>query len=119
MTRETTLMMAAYGLSTLVGIVVQIALLVVTLTVVRRNRPNAVAPLAASFGIGLAGTAGAVVVYPLLSLASVNMGSGFDRFALLQAATTVAFSLLHAVAGVLLVVGLVRLATPEPVRAAT
>jgi hypothetical protein len=117
MTRETTLMSAAYGLSTLVGVVIQIVLLVVTLTVIRRNRPSAVAPLAASFAVGLLSTAGAVVVYPLVSYASVNMSGGFDRFALFQAATTVGFTLLHAIAGVLLVLGLVRLATPDPIRA--
>jgi hypothetical protein len=112
MEHGTTILSAAYGLSTLVSIAIQIALLVVTLTTVRKNKPRAVAPLAASFGIGIASTAASIVVYPLMSLLLRDSG-GMDRYLVVQSATTVGFSLIHVVSGVLLVLGLVKLATPD------
>jgi hypothetical protein len=106
---STALVSAAYGLSTLIGLIVQIALLVVVLTTVRRNKPRAVPPLAASFGIGIASTAASIVVYPLLSM--MTDSGGIERMLLVQSAVTVGFSLVHMVSGVLLVLGIVRLAT--------
>ena len=110
MDRGTTWTMAAAGLSTLVGLVIQIALLVVSLTVVRRHKPNAVAPLAASFSIGIASTMVSVVAYPLLS--TVMTSAGIDKYMLMQSALTVGFTLVHMVSGVLLILGLVKVATP-------
>jgi len=112
MEHDTTWMMLASGLSTLTGLAVQIALLVVTLTVVRRNKPRAVPTLAASFGIGIASTLLSVVAYPLLALVA-NRSGGMDSYMLMQSAVTVGFALVHVVSGVLLVLGLVSVATPE------
>jgi hypothetical protein len=112
MERGTTWMALAGGVSTLVGLAVQVALLVVTLTVVRRNKPRAVPMLAASFGIGIASTLLSVVAYPVLAAVTSRSG-GMDSYMLGQSAVTVGFALVHAVSGVLLVLGLVSLATPE------
>ena len=71
------------GVSTLVGLAIQIALLVVTLTVVRRDKPGAVAPLAASFGIGIASTVLGVVVYPLLGVVTLPVG-GIETYVSVQ-----------------------------------
>jgi hypothetical protein len=113
MEHGTTWMVLAGGVSTIVGLAVQVALLVATLTVVRRNKPRAVPPLAASFGIGIASTVLSVVAYPLIGVVTSRSG-GMDSYMLVQSAMTVGFSLVHAVTGVLLVLGLVSLATPEP-----
>ena len=104
-------MMLASGLSTLVGLAIQIALLVVTLTVVRRHKPQAVTPLATSFGLGIATTVASAVAYPLLA-AVMSRSGGFDNYMLMQSALSVGFALVHMVSGVLLVLGLVKLATP-------
>jgi hypothetical protein len=115
MEHGTTWVMVASGVSTVAGLAVQIALLAVTLTVVRRNKPRAVTPLATSFGIGIASTALSVVVYPLVGVVASRSG-GIDSYMLVQSAVTVGFTLVHVVSGVLLVLGLVNLATPEPGR---
>jgi hypothetical protein len=115
MERGTTWMMLASGVSTLAGLALQIALLVVTLTVVRRNKPGAVAPLAASFAIGIASTVLGVLVYPLIGVVTSRSG-GMESYMLVQSATTVGFALVHVVSGVLLVLGLLKLAAPETVR---
>jgi ABC-type Fe3+ transport system permease subunit len=73
--------------------------------VVRRNKPRAVPPLAASFGIGIASTVLSVVAYPLIGVVTSRSG-GMDSYMLVQSAVTVGFSLVHAVSGVLLVLGL-------------
>jgi hypothetical protein len=111
MTRDTTWLMAASSVSTLLAVAVQIALLVVSFTVVRRHKPRAVPLLASSFAIGLASTVLSVVAYPL---AAALMAGGMERFMLAQSALTVGFALVHMVAGVMLVLGLVKLATPDP-----
>jgi hypothetical protein len=106
---ETVYTFAALGLSTLVRLAIEIALLVATLTVVRRNKPSAVVSLATSFALGIVSTVASLTVYPLLSLMA-GLDSGVHRFVVLNSATTVALSLLHAVSGVLLVIGIVKLA---------
>jgi hypothetical protein len=112
MEHGTTWIMLASGLSTIAGVALEIALLVVTLTVVRRNKPRAVAPLAASFGIGLASTVLSVLVYPLIGVVASRSG-GMESYMLVQSAVTVGFTLVRVVGGVLLVLGLVNLAAPD------
>ena len=103
--------MVAGGISTVVGLALQIALLVVSLTVVRRNKPAAVTPLVASFVIGIVSTVVSVVAYPLLATLMTSSG-GIDKYMLMQSALTVGFTLVHMVSGVLLILGVVKLATP-------
>jgi hypothetical protein len=110
-------MMAASGLSTLLGLAIQVALLVVSLTVVRRHKPHAVAPLASSFAVNLVATLLGVVAYPVAGMMADRSG-GVESFMVVQSALTVGFALVHMVAGVLLVLGLVKLATPDPAPAA-
>jgi hypothetical protein len=112
MERDTTFLMVAGSISTLLGLGVSIALLVVTLTVVRRHKPQAVVPLAASFGIGIVSTLSSVVVYPLLATVTHSSSDGIGSYMVMQSAVTVGFALVHMVAGVLLVLGLVKVATP-------
>jgi hypothetical protein len=103
--------MLASGVSTVVSLAVQIALLVVSLTVVRRHKPQAVALLASSFGIGIASTLVSVVAYPLLATLMTSTSGGIDKYMMMQSAVGVGFALVHMVSGVLLILGLVKLAT--------
>jgi hypothetical protein len=111
MDHGTTWSMLAAGVSTVVSLAIQIALLVVSLTVVRRHKPQAVTPLAASFGLGLVSSLASAVAYPLL--AALMTSGGIDKYMLMQSAVSVGFTLVHVVTGVLLILGLVKLATPE------
>jgi hypothetical protein len=88
-------------------------LLVVSLTIVRRHKPLAVAPLASSFAVSLVSTLLGVLAYPVAGIMAAHSG-GVERLLVVQSALTVGFALIHMVAGVLLVLGLVKLATPDP-----
>jgi hypothetical protein len=97
-------------LATVVGLALQVGLLVVALTVVRRHKPEAVPLLAGSFAVGIASTVLSAVAYPLA--AALVQPDGMRHYAMTQAALSVGFMLLHLVSGVLLILGLVKLATP-------
>ena len=101
------------GVGSLAVLAAEIALLVVVLTTVRRNRPQAMGTLLASAIISIAGTVFAPIAYPLAAAAIERSEGGFERISLLYAMIGVGFSLLHTLALVLLVVGVVRLASPE------
>jgi hypothetical protein len=100
----------ASGVGTLAVLAVEIALLVVVLTVVRRNRPRAVGLLLASTVISIAATVLTPVTYMLVPSAIMSAGGGVERVSLLFAVLGVGFALVRTLAGVLLVVGIVRLA---------
>jgi hypothetical protein len=103
----------AAGVGTLAVLAVEIALLVVVLTVVRRNRPRAVGLLLASAVISIAATVLQPVSYTLVPMAVERSGSDFEKLSLLFAVVGVGFALVRTLAGVLLVVGVARLAAPE------
>jgi hypothetical protein len=99
------------GLSSLFGTLVSLALegalLVLALTTVRRHRPEASLLLAASAGVTLFGSLTSFVAYPLLA----RFFSPED-YVKATAVAGLFFTLLRATSGVLLLAGLVRLATP-------
>jgi hypothetical protein len=101
----------ASALSTLVGLAMQVALLAVVLTTVRRHKPRAVPLLAASFGVSIASTILSAAAYPMAGL--VASRTGVQNYAVVQASLSVGFALVHIVSGVLLLLGLVKLATPD------
>jgi len=97
----------------LVGFGLQIALLVTVLTVVRRHRPAAVPALATSVLVNLVTTILGVIVSYVVTPLVIARGGGMESYSLYSAASTVGFTIVHLVAGVLLIAGLVKLATPE------
>jgi hypothetical protein len=101
------------GLSSLFGTLVSLALegalLVLALTTIRRHRPEASLFLAASAGVTLFVSLTASVAYPLLARLFST-----DDYVKATALAGLFFTLLRGAAGVLLLVGLVRLATPSP-----
>lgn len=105
--------MAGGVVSFLVGLGLQLALLVTVLTVVRRHRPTAVPALASSFGINLLSTILGVLSSYVLTPLVIARGGGTESYMRYSAASSVGFALVHGFAGVLLIVGLVKLATPD------
>jgi hypothetical protein len=101
-------MLLASGVSTFLSLAVQIALLVVSLTVVRRRNPAAATLLGAAFGIGV----GSTVLYPVVNAAIPALVGAQYRYMAMYSAITVGFALVHMVSGVLLALGLVKLSTP-------
>jgi hypothetical protein len=111
---QSTLSLSIAGVfSFLVSLGLQVALLVTVLTVVRRHRPAAVPTLAGSVTINLVSTVLSVIVSYVVTPLVIARGGGMESYALFSAASSVGFGLVHLMAGVLLVVGLVKLATPE------
>jgi hypothetical protein len=103
----TTWMLVASAVSTVLSLAVQIALLVVSLTVVRRRNPGAASFLGAAFAIGV----GSTVLYPVVNAAIPALVGAQYRYMTVYSAITVGFALVHMVSGVLLALGLVKLAT--------
>ena len=92
------------GLAFLLGV----ALLIVALTVVRKRRADAGALIAASAGLNLVLTVVSPITYSLISRVG-GSSSYLEMSVFLQ----LGFSVFHAVAAVLLILGVVRLAS-EP-----
>lgn len=110
-----TLMMLSSGFSVVLGVLLDIALLVVALTIVRRNRGDAAKWIVAPAIIGLVHG----VVAPLVhSGASYFVGDAFGVESMLgvHALTSSVSAMLSALTFALLIVGIAKLARP-PVEA--
>ena len=88
--------------------VLQVALLVVALTIVRKRRADAGALIAASAGLNLFLTVLTPIAYALIP----RVG-GSSSYLEISVFLQLGFSIFHAVAAVLLILGVVRLAS-EP-----
>jgi hypothetical protein len=90
--------------------ILEVTLLVVALTIVRKRRADAGALIAASAGVQMFITMLAPIAYAVMGrLAS---GSYMEMSVFLQ----IGFAVFHAIAAVLLILGIVRLADPKDSR---
>lgn len=104
--------MLGSSVSTLLAVALEVVMLVVALTTVRRRRADAGGLLAASAGIQLV----ASVSYPVV-LASIRFlitTSSTSDYMRVSTAIQLVMSVIRAAAGVLLILGIIRLATPPP-----
>ncbi len=112
------LMMVTSALCTLLTIAAEIALLITVLTVVGRYRKDVVFVLASAAGLFLFGTLFGALGYSLGSNAmarlSSSSGGGYDRFYLFNSAMHVGSTLIFVSATLCMLVGIVKLAKPEP-----
>jgi hypothetical protein len=101
------LLTASGALSALVSLLLEVALLVVALGPVQKHRPEASTLLAAAAGLNLLGT---IVYYPASILMPRLFAAGgyAAGYAMLSLFTT----LVRGTSGVLLILGLLRLAVP-------
>ena len=99
------------GIATLVSLVLYGAMLAVVLTVVRRNKPAAVMSLAAAAVINLVTTVVSPIAYAVVPVLARSEGN--DHYQLVFAAMSLGMTLIHTISGVLLIVGLAKLAAPE------
>ena len=104
------LIWASNGLSWVVDIGLQVALLVVVLTAVRRNRRDAMGWLVAAAATGLA----ASIVGPVTGWAATTLGSRVDIDTMLRVEAGLGLfgTILHAVVFLLLLRGIIGLARP-------
>ncbi len=100
------------GVGTVASLGVSGTLLAVALTVVRKNRPEGVAAIASSAAISLV----SAIITPLAYAVMPLLGSreGVD-YAVVMGAVGLGLTLVHTMAGVLLIVGIVKMAS-EPER---
>ena len=100
------------AVSTLIGLVLEIGLLVVALTVVRRRRADAGALIAASSGISLA----LLIISPLAyaGIARFVGVGGTDDYMRASMMLQIVMALIRGAAFVLLIFGIFRLATAPP-----
>jgi hypothetical protein len=106
-----TLMMLSSGFSIVLGVLLDVALLVVALTIVRRYRRDAAKWIVAPAIIGLVHGVLAPVVHAGSSFLVGDM-YGVESMLGLHAATTFVSALLSAVTFGLLIVGIAKLARP-------
>jgi hypothetical protein len=104
------LVWASNGLSWIVNVGLQVALLVVVLTAVRRHRRDAMGWMLAAAGTGLATS----IVGPVTGWAGTLLGSrvGVDTMLLVQAGLGLFGTILHALVFLFLLRGIVGLARP-------
>lgn len=100
------------GFCSFIMFTVYIAFLIVTLTAVRSRRPDAWAPLASGAGIILADYALRWVFSVLAPLAMSRVGSGMSGYYAMQSAVTVGGTIIAAIAWGLIMIGVVRIASP-------
>ena len=95
-----------------IGLLVLIAFIVVIATVVRRHRPDATPILLGAIGfecaISIAANVTPIVLSRFLSVSGPSGGSYMEAYAL----SNLIFSIAHAAARALLLLGIVRLAEP-------
>jgi len=103
----TSLASAAYGLSWVVGLLLEGGLLVVALAVVRPKRPDVASLLGISALIGVAGSCLGIVM-PMISARM-----GVDALVRTNAMTALLGAALHAIAFSLILVSIVRLTRPR------
>ena len=101
------------GIGTIASLGLAGALLTVALTSVRRSKPAAVLPIASSAAINLATAIITPVVYAFLPLMMSRSGSGMDDYQMGFAAVSLGLTLVHTMSGVLLILGLVKLASAD------
>jgi hypothetical protein len=106
-------MTASSGVGTVVSLGLHGALLTVVLTVVRRHKPAAVLPLAISAIVDLVTTILLPVAYAVVPALARGEG-GIDSYSIVFAALSLGATLIRTISGVLLVVGVAKLASPEP-----
>jgi hypothetical protein len=104
------LVMLSNGLSWLVGVGLQIALLAVVLTAVRRHRRDAAPWLVAAAAAGLVGA----ILGPALGWLGAFLGGelGIEAMLLVQALVGIGGTIVHAAIFLLLLRGIVALARP-------
>jgi hypothetical protein len=94
-----------------IAFILEVALLVVALTVVRKRRTDASALIAASAGVHLVLTVVSPIAYALIAR-TTGVGSSYVEMSVLL---QLGFTVFRAVAMVLLILGVVRLASdPSP-----
>jgi len=107
-------MVLASAVALLVNLGVLVSFIAVILTVVRRQRPDAVPLLVGAMIAELLLTGASYAVSMVLPRFAIA-GGGMSDYAMMQAINTLIFSLAHAAARGLLLWGIVRLARPpEP-----
>lgn len=101
------------GFCGFIQFVVYVVFLIVTVTAVRSRRPDAFGPLAAGAGILVADFVLRWIASLMLPIAMVRSGtSGVDSFYFAQSMVNVVGTLLGAFAWVLIIIGVVRIASP-------
>lgn len=106
---STTLLWGIAGaFNTLLAAGLQLALLIVALTVVQQRRPDAAALFLASSAIDLIAT---VLAFPIPMLLSRYVG--IAQYAEAQAVSTAVFAVIHSVAKLFLIFGVVKLTRPQ------
>jgi hypothetical protein len=92
-------------ISSSLAFVLEVALLVVALTIVRKRRADAGALIAASAGLQLVTTVTIPIIYA--GIGRLTTGSGYLEMA---AVVQIGLAFFHAISAVLLILGVVRLA---------
>jgi hypothetical protein len=99
------LVMVSSFISSSLTFLLEVALLVVALTIVRKRRADAGLLIAASAGLQMVTTVTAPLVYSGMS--RLTSGTGYRE---MIAVVQLGFSFFHAISAVLLILGIVRLA---------
>jgi hypothetical protein len=101
------------GIGTIASLGIAAGLLTVALTSVRRSKPAAVLPIASSAAINLVTAIITPVAYAFLPLMMTRSGGGMDDYQMVFSAVSLGLTLVHTMSGVLLILGLVKLASPD------
>jgi hypothetical protein len=100
------------AVGTLAALALEITLLVVVLTTVRRHRPDAAAVLAGSAGVTIFSTLASSFFYVVAARLMDRASGGIDAYMTVQAAFSAAMIIVRGLAAVLLIIGLARIAAP-------
>ena len=106
---NTFLMTVSSAVGTVIALGLSGTMLAVALTVVRRNRPEGVVPIATSAVISLVSAVVTPLAYMVVPVLESRMSSS-DQTMVYFAAVGMGATLLHTMAGVLLIVGILKMA---------
>jgi hypothetical protein len=109
---STTLYGVISGFCSFIMFIVYVAFLIVTTTAVRARRPDAWSPLASGAGILVADYALRWSFSFLAPIAMSRAGSGMSSFYDMQASIAVAGTIIGVIAWGLIMIGVVRIASP-------
>jgi len=107
---QNTLLVGAMSMvSSGIMLLAELALLIVALTAVRKSRPDASSLIAGASGVFLFST----LISPL-AYAGLAATGGMSNYALTTGVLSLALSFVRAIGWALLIIGVIKLATPTP-----
>jgi len=102
------------AVGSILAIAVDVALLIIALTVVRKNRPDTVGFFAGAAGIFLFATLASPLVTASTAFYGARGTGGVDQYVAISTLVGMAFAVFRTIAFVLLLIGIARLAQPSP-----